>query len=236
VSYSAFRPSYPPELFSWLASIVLNRGVAWDAATGNGQAAVGLTVHFERVIATDRSSAQIRHAKAHPRIEYRVAKAETSGISDETVDLTVSAAALHWFDLPEFYREVERVSRVGAVVAAWSYHVAHVNPPFSEVFWPFYRDIVGPHFAAGARLVDDRYEGISLPGLRLDTPNFELVVRWTAPEIVAFIRTWSGVQSYKEETGEDPVDALVPALKRICGARDAVHEVRWPLYLRASRL
>jgi methylase of polypeptide subunit release factors len=61
-AYAAARPTYPPELFEWLASSVARRDMAWDAATGNGQAALGLTMHFRHVVATDLSSEQLRHA------------------------------------------------------------------------------------------------------------------------------------------------------------------------------
>lgn len=74
--YSISRPGYPEELFEWLASLVERRDVAWDTATGNGQAAASLARHFRRVIATDIAEEQIRHAIAHPRIEYRAASAE----------------------------------------------------------------------------------------------------------------------------------------------------------------
>lgn len=235
-TYSAARPGYPPELFAWLASVVRGHDLAWDTATGGGQAAVGLARHFDRVIATDRSAAQILHATPHPGVEYRVARAEDSGLEANSVDLVVAAAALHWFDLPEFYGEVRRVARGGGVLAAWSYHVAHLEPPFHDVLWPFYRDVVGPHFAAGARLVDERYEGIDLPGEGLETPRFVVSAAWTAAEILRFVRTWSGVQSYMERTGKDPVAELAPRLESVCGSPGSVHVLRWPLYLRASRL
>lgn len=235
-SYSKSRPAYPVELFEWLASVAPGYELAWDSATGNGQAAVGLAAHFDRVIATDRSEAQIRHARHHTRVEYRVAHAEASGLPAESVDLVVAAAALHWFDLPQFYQEVRRVVRNGGVLAAWTYHVAHVAAPFDAILWPFYRDVVGPYFAPGARWVDDRYEGIELPGRRLETPPFVAAVRWTASEILMFMRTWSGVQAFIEATGKDPVAAIAPEVKRLCGSGDSVHELQWPLYLRAARL
>lgn len=234
--YSASRPGYPTELFAWLASVVRMREVAWDTATGNGQAALGLAVHFDRVIATDTSAAQIAHAKSHPRVEYRVTRAEDSRLSRDSVDLVVAASALHWFDLPVFYKEVQRVARRGCVLAAWSYHVAHVESPFGDVLWRFYHDIVQSYFSPGARLVDDRYEGIVLPGQGIKSPPFTLSVSWTASEILRFVRTWSGVQSYIEANGDDPVKMLVPEIERICGSPSSRHVVRWPLYLRASRL
>src|SRR6185436_11009622 len=35
--YRAFRPAYPPELFTFLASAAPARHLAWDCGTGNGQ-------------------------------------------------------------------------------------------------------------------------------------------------------------------------------------------------------
>jgi hypothetical protein len=90
------------------------------------------------------------------------------------------ASALHWFDLPVLYKEVQTVGRRGCVLAAWSYHVAHVESPFGDVLWRFYRDIVQSYFSPGARLVDDRYEGIVLPGREIKSPPFILSVSWTA--------------------------------------------------------
>lgn len=234
--YAVSRPGYPDELFEWLASLVERHDVAWDTATGNGQAALGLAKHFRRVIATDLSEQQIAHAKAHPRIEYRVATAESSSLPDGSLDLIASAAALHWFDLDAFYAEARRVARPGAVLAAWTYHVAHVGPPFDSVLGPFYENVVAPYFARGARLVDNRYEAIHLPGSPLEAPAFSVSVSWKAPEIVRFVRTWSGVQVYREQNGKDPVVSIIPSIDKLCGAPDTVHELRWPLYVRASRL
>jgi SAM-dependent methyltransferase len=235
-SYAESRPGYPTALFDWLASLVTGHDLAWDAATGSGQAALGLADHFRRVIATDTSEQQVRHASSHPRVEYRVGRAEESGLPDRSVDLVVAASALHWFDLKRFDAEVRRVTRRGGVVAAWTYHVAHVEPPFDGVLWPFYRDVVGPYFAAGARLVDDRYQAITLPGEPISAPGFTVSVRWTPAHMLRFIGTWSGVQAYIRATGMDPVEELSPKLQAIWGSAEAIRDVRWPLYLRVARL
>jgi SAM-dependent methyltransferase len=233
--YAASRPLYPPELFEWLASCVQYRETAWDAATGSGQAALGLANHFTRVIATDLSPSQLQHAKPHPRIEYCVAPAEESGLAAESVDLVVAAAAIHWFDLARFYMEVKRVIRRGGVLAAWTYHVAHVGPPLDRVLWPFYRDVVGPYFAAGARIVDARYESLTLPGKHLPAPAFKVSVRWSALDVLGFVRTWSGVQSYIAATKKDPVAQIAQAIRDVFSG-DSVLEVSWPLYIRAAQL
>ncbi|MEO8452199.1 MAG: SAM-dependent methyltransferase, partial [Gemmatimonadota bacterium] len=40
--YAAFRPTYPAAVFEWIASQCAGHDLAWDCATGNGQAARGL--------------------------------------------------------------------------------------------------------------------------------------------------------------------------------------------------
>jgi hypothetical protein len=41
--YVATRPSYPPELFDFIASKTPRRDLAWDVGTGNGQAAASVS-------------------------------------------------------------------------------------------------------------------------------------------------------------------------------------------------
>ncbi|MBT9532294.1 MAG: SAM-dependent methyltransferase, partial [Pseudomonas sp.] len=53
--YLNHRPSYPAALFDWLAQRCSQHELAWDCGTGNGQAAVSLAQHFQRVLATDAS-------------------------------------------------------------------------------------------------------------------------------------------------------------------------------------
>jgi ubiquinone/menaquinone biosynthesis C-methylase UbiE len=118
-NYAKFRPNYPRELFEYLASIAPGRGRAWDCATGNGQAAVGLSAFFECVIATDASEKQILGASRSERIEFRVAAAEKSGLESKSIDLVTVAQALHWFDLNAFYAEVIRVLKPRGILAAW---------------------------------------------------------------------------------------------------------------------
>jgi hypothetical protein len=51
--YEVFRPTYQDALFAYLASLVPAHDLAWDCATGNGQAAEALIPHFDSVVATD---------------------------------------------------------------------------------------------------------------------------------------------------------------------------------------
>src|ERR1700745_3477443 len=85
--YAKFRPRYPQSLFDYLGTVAPNRELAWDCATGNGQAAIPRAAVFKRVIATDPSDQQTANATPHERVEYRVASAEASGLTSGSVDL-----------------------------------------------------------------------------------------------------------------------------------------------------
>ena len=69
--YRQYRPQYPDRLFSWLAASCNEHELAWDCATGNGQAAVQLAGHFRQVIATDASREQIANSMEHDGVDYR---------------------------------------------------------------------------------------------------------------------------------------------------------------------
>jgi ubiquinone/menaquinone biosynthesis C-methylase UbiE len=144
VEYAKFRPHYPDELFEYLASISPRHELAWDCATGNGQAAVGLARHFDSVIATDASAQQIASAELNDRISYRVAPAEASGIDSASVDLTLVAQALHWFDIDRFFTEAKRVLKENGVLAISSYRSCRLTRKWTRLFANFIAKRLGP--------------------------------------------------------------------------------------------
>src|SRR5258708_2942546 len=126
-SYAEARPHYPKELFAFLARTAMGHECAWDCATGNGQAAVDLAEHFERVEATDASAEQIKNAVAHPKVRYSVALAEASGLAARSVDLVTVAQALHWLNLDKFYAEAKRVMKADGWIAVWTYDLFSIS-------------------------------------------------------------------------------------------------------------
>lgn len=231
--YARHRPHYPDELFAYLAGLVRPR-LAWDCATGNGQAAIALARHFERVVATDASAAQIDSAIAHPAVSYRVAAAESSGLQDDTVDLVTVGQALHWFDLARFFAEASRVVVADGVLAAWCYELCTVSPACDAVVERLYTGIVGPFWPKERRLIEERYAGIEFPGVALAAPVLEMATEWTVDDMLGYLRTWSACQRYRREHGDDPVEQIEKELRRAWDAAPRI--VRWPLTVRVSRL
>jgi hypothetical protein len=235
-AYAAFRPHYPAELFDWLAGLVARHDLAWDCATGTGQAAVGLAGRFTRIVATDLSAEQVSAAEPDPRIEYRVAPAHASGLAPGTVALVTVAQALHWIEPESFYREARRVAAPGAAIAAWTYGSPEVEPEVDRVLQQFYRETVGPFWPPERRHVETGYSELAFPFVRIPAPELAIEAGLTLPAMLGYVGTWSATRRYVETRGEDPVPALGKALAQHWGPPDAVRAVRWPLAVLAGRL
>lgn len=234
--YSRFRPEYPDSVFRWLAEISPGRERAWDAATGTGQAALGLAPYFGEVVATDASPEQIRHARAHPIVRYQVATSEEVPIDDDCVDLILVAQALHWFDFDAFFGEVRRVARPRGKLAAASYGLFRINDEIDREIDRLYEDILGDFWPAERRYVDEEYRTIPFPFEELATPRFEMEAHWEFRQLLGYLQTWSAVNRYRDKSGDDPVAAVAPALKCLWGESVGARRVRWPLALRVGRV
>lgn len=235
--YAAYRPGYPDALFSYLASLPSKRALAWDCGCGSGQATLGLAPYFARVIGTDASEAQLAKAPPHPRVEYRVARADQSGLEAATVDLVTVAQAIHWFDLEPFYAEVRRVAAPGGVLAAWVYPNAALDEPaLNDVLQRFYRETVGPYWPPGRELAETGYRTLRFPFDELTPPAFEIVARWTLEELLGYVGSWSATARYVAALGHDPRGMLRATLTPHWGAPDTRQPVRWPLRLRVGRV
>lgn len=233
--YARYRPGYPAELYEWLAGLPEGRTLAWDCATGNGQAAVGLAAHFERVVATDLSASQVAQAVRHPRVEYSVAPAEASGLSDGAVELVTVAQALHWLDLPAFYAEVRRVLAPGGAVVAWCYNLLDVDPRVNAVIGRYYSQVVGVYWPPERRLLEAGYRTLPFPFREIEAPRFEMTAEWTLDHLLGYLATWSATERYRRARGEDPLAAVAGDLHAAWGDADEARPVRWPLHLRAGR-
>lgn len=233
--YAAYRPDYPAALYRWLAGQCAAHDTAWDCATGSGQAARGLTAHFRRVVATDASAEQIRHAVPHHGIDYRVAPAEASGLPGAGVDLVTVAQAAHWFDLPRFYAEVARVLKPGGVIALWGYGRMELPDAMDAPFLRFYADTVGPYWPPERALIDDAYRSLGFPFAEIAAPAFFIEVEWTLARLLDYVGTWSAVRRYRAAHGDDPLTALRAQLATAWGDPAAPRRLQWPLFLRAGR-
>jgi SAM-dependent methyltransferase len=233
-SYEAFRPDYPTELFQYVASITPAHELAWDCATGNGQAALGIAPYFKAVIATDASAKQIDQARPGENIRYLVAPASKAPTASASVDLVTVAQALHWFDLASFYAEVRRVARPDGILAVWCYEMHSIIPEVDVIVSRLYHEIVGRYWPPERKLVEEGYATMAFPFEELSPPPFRMAKAWDLARLFGYFGTWSSVQRYTNANGDDPVDLVRKDLESAWGDPSIVREVVWPLNVRVG--
>lgn len=235
-SYAKFRPRYPSVLFTWLATLPAERRLAWDAGTGSGQAATMLAPHFERVVGSDASRAQVRAADRVGNVHYLAALADASALAPGRVDLITVAQACHWLDRPRFYAEVRRVAAPGAALAIWGYARLTAEPEIAAILEGFYDGTVGPYWTPERREVEREYAGIEIPIDEVTSPSLAIEARLSLGGFLGYVRTWSAVGSYITANRRDPVEEFAPALAAVWGDPETRRPIAWPLFVRAGRL
>lgn len=234
--YARFRPRYPKALFDFLAKSTEERKLAWDVGTGNGQAALILASHFEKVIATDPSEKQLAEAVPHEKIEYRINTAEDSGLASGTVDLITVAQAFHWFRQPEFFAEVERVAKPGAILAIWCYELCKIDARVDDVVLELYKDILGNYWEKERRLVEQGYANEKVPFEEIPAPKVVMGTEWGIADLVGYLGTWSALQKFRKENSYDPRGTIMNRLQSAWGDLSKSKAVSWPLGLRIFRI
>jgi ubiquinone/menaquinone biosynthesis C-methylase UbiE len=233
--YAEFRPVYPRALFAWIAEFAPRRERVWDCATGNGQAAAGLAGFFEEVIATDASGEQLANALRNERIRYAVAAAEQSALAEESVDAITVAQAAHWFDLPKFYEEAERVLRPDGVLLVWCYGTFSVGrEEIDGLLDKYYHNVVGPYWPPERRYIEQDYRSLDFPLEEFTTPRFDMEAEFTRERLAGYLRTWSATQRFIKAKGFDPVAELDARLKKYW-TEERLRVVSWPISVRAGR-
>jgi ubiquinone/menaquinone biosynthesis C-methylase UbiE len=220
-------------LFEYLATLITEHQLAWDCGTGNGQAAIGLAGFFEQVYATDPSEQQITHAIAHPKIMYKIERAELCGLTDNSADLVTVANALHWFDFPKFYAEVKRVLKPGGVIAAWTYGPTTIEPGIDAILKHYHDNIVGEFWQNENRLIDKNYSTIPFPFEEVVTPSFSTHKILSIDYFIGLMHSWSATQKYMDAYKTDPVQLVMNELRELW--KTETKTATWQLILKVGR-
>ncbi|KAL3534558.1 hypothetical protein ACH5RR_003019 [Cinchona calisaya] len=177
MQYSTGRPTYPEDLFQFIASKTPCHDLAWDVGTGSGQAARSVVTFqlagiYKNVVATDTSPTQLESAFKLPNIRYHcthpkmsTAELEQNIAAESSVDLVSIAAAIHWFDLPSFYQQEKWVlKKPNGVIAAWSYILPEINKNVDTYFQNMYFIAAIPYTDPRSNLiVHEKYRTIDFP-------------------------------------------------------------------------
>ena len=234
--YAKYRPGYPKELFEYIISFVSSKDVAWDCATGNGQAASVLSDYFNKVVATDISAEQIDKAVKKENIEYLVCPAESTSFADNSFDLVTVAQAYHWIKWDQFRKEVVRVCKPGAIIAIWTYYNHNTgDDKVTAIVRNFHENVSKPYWDYERKYVEEKYETVEFDYELLPVKDFESILHWQREDLLGYVGSWSAIQKFIKTNGYSPVPQLGDELKNIW-PDDEIKKVSFPIYLKLGRV
>lgn len=124
--YIRYRPSYPDELFVKLSKLGLfkNAEKVADIGAGTGIFTEQLKKYTSKICAIEPNSAMFEAGAAlvqNDDIHWIKAEAESTSLSNNSIDVVFSAQAFHWFDVPKTVVEWKRIlKKNGKVVLLWN--------------------------------------------------------------------------------------------------------------------
>jgi len=234
--YARYRPTYPDNLFEFIEQQVQEKKLAWDVATGNGQAANKPASFFDHVHATDLSESQLKNVVPQFNITYKQELAEACSLDDECPDLITIATAIHWFNKEKFFAEAARVLKTGGLLFAWSYGGSTVNEAVDKVMDHFTFVYLFDYWHAGAKENwNDKYKSLQMPFPLIEIPDFIARAEYTLEEVLKYMFSLSGVQEYIKQKGENPLDHIYKPLLEAWGNPEERKEINWHLHGKCCR-
>ncbi|XP_037071942.1 putative methyltransferase DDB_G0268948 [Pollicipes pollicipes] len=219
--YARYRPTMPEALVNILRTYA-GEGVVGrlqqvaDVGCGSGQGTRLLAPHFDRVLGTDVSPAQVAEAAAantEGNVSYRASPAEATPLPAASCQLVLAVQACHWFDMGAFFADVSRLLCAGGALALVGYRLpvpvvggrerqdaqelladsyvnglaAWIKPQSVEVYIDGYSN---PRFLSS--LTDHKREETTFCDLE-----------GTVADLVGYCSTWSGFQLMVADRGQE---------------------------------
>ncbi|RVE57834.1 hypothetical protein OJAV_G00203220 [Oryzias javanicus] len=200
--------------------------LAVDLGCGTGQNTRLLAPHFKEVVGMDISESQLEEARAVPgfsNITYKTGRAEKLPFPDDSVDLLTAASAAHWFDVPMFLAEANRVLKPGGCMALLGF--ADNYPKFTykdcgdklSSIYQEVKEVLKPYTERPVFESENKLEGLFQAIPFPDKERIEdFPLKWTisVEDLMGFISSWSMFQTYRAKDPTGAEHLLVNTEKR----------------------
>ncbi|KAK2712445.1 hypothetical protein QYM36_011212, partial [Artemia franciscana] len=202
------------------------RQLALDFGCGSGQNTNTIAPYFFRVVGLDISEAQILEArKKSPRenAEFMVSPAEAAPFSSSSAQLVTSCVACHWFNLPNFYKEVERLLVKNGVAAFYAYTLPSIvdhekAEELNEALCDVIHGSLGRYWGDGIRHLENHYKEIDVPfSKEVVRESFISKSDKSLSDVVAMVTTFSAYQTMKRIEGNEAVEAMTEKFQKSLG-------------------
>ncbi|XP_038605674.1 putative methyltransferase DDB_G0268948 isoform X1 [Tachyglossus aculeatus] len=220
--------------------------LAVDVGCGSGQSTRVLAPHFERVLGTDISEAQIQQAGKAPsphNVSYRVCPAEELPLEDASVDLVTAFTAAHWFDTERFLQEVTRVLKPQGCVALSTYlprmslQFGDRSDQLTQIFREV-QDFLSRYASEKVNLVHSEYQEIfdllPFPDKKR-IPTISSRVSFSVAHLMGFIQSFSMFQTFLEADPEAAEEFLKATQERFLQTM-GVSSLETPLQITCSHV
>jgi SAM-dependent methyltransferase len=92
-----------------------------DLGSGTGISTIAWSGHADRVIGIEHNLEMLAAAREAPRVEYRHAAAQNTGLPDECADVVTCAQSFHWMEHRSTIAEIAWILRPEGIFAAYDY-------------------------------------------------------------------------------------------------------------------
>ena len=120
--YAKARPGYPQQAIDYICTLVPDHAVFADIGAGTGKLTLPLAQRGYQIYAvepnTDMRSQLTEVLAPYPNVHIVAGTAETTTLTEHSVDAVICAQALHWFDLHLFREECRRIGKADGIAIA----------------------------------------------------------------------------------------------------------------------
>jgi len=195
-----------------------------DVGCGSGQSTQIFAPFFSRVIGQDVSHQQVKVAttkNTHQHVEYRVGAAEHLQADDQSCELVCAGSAAHWFDLPQFFAEAERVLVPRGAICLFGYGIpwpvvgGHEEQLQDLVYQV--REKLERYWDPRVQIADERYSAIVLPFDVAKHQRDESIYHdreGTLSDVAGYIKSWSAFDKFKKENPEEAINLIKDYVSR----------------------
>ncbi|XP_077998723.1 putative methyltransferase DDB_G0268948 [Glandiceps talaboti] len=259
--YKNLRPSYPQDVAKRIVSYAKQKlgelKLAVDVGCGSGQSTIILADDVEKVLGVDISEDQIEFAKnstAPPNVDFKVGSCGDIPVESETVDLITVGTAIHWFDMAEFYKEVERILRPGGCLAIYTYYSTKLedsdnekSKQMNDLLKKFEEKVMNKNRREGqwAKILDgeDTFRELQLP-YKDSERDTSLAIKndQSVASVIALMKTYSECKEYLRKNPDDGdkvfdelQTSIIEILESKTSAENTIVTCVLPLYLSMAR-
>jgi SAM-dependent methyltransferase len=237
--YAKHRAGFPDEFFErvFTEGIIKTEDSLVDLGTGTGTLARGFAQRGCDVIGLDISAQLLERAKdlseqAGLIVDFRFAKAEATGLPDNSFDIVSAGQCWHWFDRPAAATEIMRILKPGGrvVIAHFDWlplqdNVVDATERLIQKYNPKWYEIAANGFGLHPEWLRDLGEAGFLD---IQTFSFDMDVPYTYDAWRGRIRASAGVGASLSDENVNKFDSELKSMleaheQRADGKESGVH-------------